>query len=133
MRNKFLSLTVALLLCFGCASQPGPSGDSSASKDAPAGTWSGDYGLGDRREPIRVELQWENGDLRGTVHAGPRSLPLTKASFKSDTGAIALEFDTEGNGGRMVHYVIDGNVSGDTMSGTWTHDDQKGDFKVTKQ
>jgi len=132
MRNRFLSLTVALLLVSGCASH-GPAEDSSASKDAPAGTWSGDYGLGDRREPIRLDLKWENGNLRGTVHAGPRSLPLTNVSFKADTGAVAMEFDAEGNGGRTVHYVIDGNVSGDTMSGTWTHDDQKGDFKVTKQ
>jgi len=132
MRNRFLSLTVALLLVSGCAAH-GPTEDTSASKDAPAGTWSGDYGLGDRREPIRLELRWENGNLLGTVHAGPRSLPLTNVSFKADTGAVAMEFDAEGNGGRTVHYFIDGNVSGDTMSGTWTHDDQKGDFKVTKQ
>ena len=44
-----------------------------------------------------------------------------------------MEFDAEGNGGRTVHYVIDGKVDGDTMTGTWTHDDQRGDFRVMKE
>jgi len=44
-----------------------------------------------------------------------------------------MEFDAEGNRGRTVHYIIDGKVNGNTMTGTWTHDDEKGDFSVTKQ
>src|SRR5262249_40382542 len=99
----------------------------------PSGTWSGEYGSPDRRESISVDLRWENGELRGVVHAGPRSLPLTKASFTAETGAISMEFDAEGNRGRTVHYIVDGKVNGKTMSGTWTHDDEKGDFQVTKQ
>jgi hypothetical protein len=86
-----------------------------------------------RGDPISVDLRWEDTSLRGVVHAGPRSLPLTKATFIPETGTISLEFDAEGNGGRTVHYVINGRVSGSTMSGTWTHDDQHGDFRVTKQ
>src|SRR5262249_4173939 len=72
-------------------------------------------------------------NLAGAVHAGPRSLPLTKTSFMPETGAISMEFDAEGNGGRTVHYTIDGKVSGAVMTGTWTHDNQHGDFRVTKQ
>jgi hypothetical protein len=86
-----------------------------------------------RREPISVELRWEDANLHGTVQAGPRSFPMTKASFKPDTGAISIEFDAEGNRGQKVHYVIDGKVSGNSMSGTWSHDDQHGDFKVMKE
>ena len=130
MINKPLcvSFTIALLLLSACTSQP------AVSNQFPDGTWSGEYGLGpDRRESISVDLRWEDGNLRGIVHAGSRSLPLTKASFTAETGAISMEFDAEGNRGRIVHYTIDGKVNGNTMTGTWTHDDEKGDFHVTKQ
>ena len=130
MINKPLcvSFTIALLLLSACTSQP------AVSNQVPDGTWSGEYGLGpDRRESISVDLRWEDGHLRGIVHAGPRSLPLTKASFTAETGAISMEFDAEGNRGRIVHYIIDGKVNGNMMTGTWAHDDEKGDFHITKQ
>jgi hypothetical protein len=121
---------VALLLLSACASKPAVS----TSTEPPSGTWSGDYAVEtDRREAISVDLRWEGTNLVGVVHGGPRSLPLTKASFKPETGAISMEFDAEGNGGRTVHYIIDGKVSSDVMTGTWTHDNQHGDFRVTKQ
>ena|ERR1051326_793687 len=128
--NKARILTLALLLLSACASAPTPAN----SNKTPAGSWSGEYGLGpDRREPISVDLRWEEANLKGVVHAGSRTLPITKASFTEDTGAVTLEFDAEGNNGKAVHYVIDGKVSGNTMAGTWSHDDQHGDFRVTKQ
>jgi len=127
MHLKILCLTIVLFTLVSCSSQP------AASNNAPSGKWSGEYQLSaDRTEPISVDLNWENENLRGVVHAGARSLPLTKATFKPDTGAIIMEFDTEGNG-RTVHYVIDGKVNANSMTGTWTHDDQHGDFRVTKQ
>jgi hypothetical protein len=128
MHLKILCFAIVLFTLVSCSSQTGPS------NTAPSGKWSGEYELsGDRSEPISVELNWEKENLRGIVHAGARSLPLTKAEFKPDSGAITMEFDTEGNGGRTVHYVIDGKVNANMMTGTWTHDDQHGDFRVTKQ
>jgi len=122
-------LAIALLLLSACAPRP-----AAVSGEPPSGTWSGDYDAGsDRRESISVDLRWNGTNLRGAVQAGPRSLPLTKASYKSDTGDISMEFDAEGNGGRIVHYIVDGKVTGNTMTGTWTHDGQRGDFRVTKQ
>ena len=124
------AFTISLLLVAACSkvTPPSPSGEP------PSGRWTGDYEVGEgRREPIRVDLQWENADLRGTVLAGVRSLPITKAAFQRDTGAINLEFDAQGNGGQIVHYVIEGKVAGDTMTGTWTHGDQRGGFKVTRE
>ena len=32
-----------------------------------------------------------------------------------------------------IHYVIDGKVEKGTMTGSWTHDNRKGDFKITKK
>src|SRR5262245_33117383 len=129
MRAKKIAF-IALILFSACTSQPAVSNSSAL----PSGMWSGEYALAvDRREPIRVDLRWEGANLTGLVYAGPRSLPLTKASFTPQTGAISMEFDAEGNGGRTVHYLVDGKVSGDVMTGTWTHDDQHGDFRIKKR
>jgi hypothetical protein len=80
-----------------------------------------------------VDLRWDNDKLGGSVHAGPRSLPITKASFQQDTGATTIEFDTEDNRGRTVHYKVEGKISGDAMTGIWSHDEQRGEFRVTRQ
>ena len=126
--RRCIAFALALLLA-GCSSKP------AASDHSPGGIWSGEYGPtdSDRGDPIRVDLRWEDAKLSGVVHAGTRSLPITTASFQPDTGAITMEFDTQGNGGRTVHYIIEGKVSGNTMSGTWTHDDQHGSFRVKKE
>jgi hypothetical protein len=131
MLRKTFALTLLAILVSACASkQEAPS----VSGNPPTGTWLGDYDPGSgRREPISVDLRWDNETLRGTVHAGPRSLPLSKATFQQATGAVTMEFDTEDNRGRTVHYVIDGKISGNTMKGTWSHDQQRGEFRVTKQ
>jgi hypothetical protein len=34
---------------------------------------------------------------------------------------------------QIVHYVIEGKVEGNMMTGNWRHDDVSGDFQVTKQ
>jgi hypothetical protein len=120
-------MILVLLLLSACASKP------AASAGPPSGTWSGDYGPdADRRDPVKLDLRWEDTTLRGTVHAGTRLLDLTKASFKQDTGAVTLEFDAEANG-RAIHYMVEGKVEGDKMAGTWSHDGMKGDFRMTKQ
>ena len=130
MRRNGISLAILFLLWLlsACTSQP------AVSEKPPTGKWAGDYSPGgDRREAIDVELRWEETNLRGIVHAGARTMPITKASFTPETGAITLEFDAQGNGGQTVHYSIEGKVDGNSMTGNWTHDAQRGDFKVTKQ
>ncbi|PYR95899.1 MAG: hypothetical protein DMG16_29290, partial [Acidobacteria bacterium] len=99
-----------------------------------SGTWSGDYGPdAERREQIRLDLKWEDSNLRGVVRAGFRDLPVSKISFKPESGAITMEFDAQGNNGQTVHYIIEGTVNGDAMTGTWSHDRQRGDFRLTKR
>jgi hypothetical protein len=128
MKRNIVCLAIFSFLVAACASK------AMSSEKPPAGNWSGDYGPdSERRESIRVELRWENDNLRGVVYAGPRSIEISKASFKPETGAIALEFETQGNNGQPVRYTIEGKVEGNTMKGTWRHDDQRGDFKVTRR
>ncbi|HYR83322.1 MAG TPA: hypothetical protein VE422_04510 [Terriglobia bacterium] len=136
MKRNGIFLAIVLLLLAACTAKTATPENSPGGTpgNPPSGTWFGDYGPdADRREPIKVELRWEGSNLRGTVHAGVRDLEIRKASFKPETGAITLEFDTQGNNGQTVHYAIDGKVEGNVMKGTWSHDGQRGDFRVTRQ
>ena len=127
MKPKLFLLAVLFYLT-ACASKP------ASSTDPPSGTWSGDYGPdAERREQIRLDLKWEDSNLRGVVRAGFRDLPVSKMSFKPESGAITMEFDAQGNNGQTVHYIIEGIVKGDAMAGTWSHDGQRGDFRLTKR
>src|SRR5437879_3872735 len=115
--KRNLSVAAVLLLIAACASKP------AASTAPPSGAWSGDYGPdAERRESVRLELKWEDSNLRGVIHAGLRDLAVSQASFKPETGAITMAFDAQGNNGQTVHYVIEGKVEGDAMTGSWSHD-----------
>lgn len=119
---------IALLLA-SCTSKSGPAADA-----PPSGRWSGDYGPDAvRRESVALDLRWEGNNLNGSVKVGVRSIPLTKATFTPATSAITLEFDAQGSEGQPVHYVIEGKIAGDMMTGTWHHDDVSGDFRVMRE
>lgn len=132
MRSRVMKSTILCLL-FVCGFLAACAPKESPSNGPPSGRWSGDYGPdADRRDPVTLDLRWDKTTLRGTVHAGPRSLDVSQALFKPETGAITIQFDAEANG-RTVHYVVDGKVEGNRMSGTWSHDGTQGDFHVTRQ
>jgi hypothetical protein len=80
-----------------------------------------------------VELKWDGKALTGTVNPGANAVVLKNSTFDPKTGAIHMEADTKGRRGNDIHYVIDGKVENGTMSGTWNHDNRKGDFKITKK
>jgi len=145
MRRSLLLLSVlSLLLVFAaCSSEPAktePAAEPSAAAPAPdasadpvSGTWKGDWGpTATHRNPVTLELKLDGTMLTGTVNPGANAVPLTKGSFAKDTGMVMMEADAKGEKGAPVHYVIEGKVEGTMMSGTWNHDDKKGDFKLTK-
>jgi hypothetical protein len=124
MRKLVLSV---LALCLAYAAS------ALAQGDPLSGTWKGDWGPspGDRNQ-VTVELKWDGKALTGTVNPGPDAVALQKATFDSKTNAVHFEADAKGRSGNAIHYVIDGKVDGKTMTGTWSHDARKGDFKITK-
>ena len=127
--KRNLSLAVGLLLLAACASVQAPAVPTAP----PSGVWSGDYGPDpEHRDSVRLDLKWEDTNLRGTVHAGFRDLPLSNVSFRPETGMITMQFDAQGNNGQTVHYLIEGKIDGDAMNGTWSHDGQRGDFRLRK-
>lgn len=105
-----------------------------AGEDPLSGTWTGDWGpSASDRNQVTVELKWDGKALTGKVNPGPNAVELLKATFNPKTGEVHFEADTKNRRGNPIHYVIDGKVDKTTMTGSWSHDDRKGDFKITKK
>jgi len=101
--------------------------------DPLTGTWTGDWGpTPNDRNNVTVQLKWDGKALTGTVNPGPNAVALQKSTFNSKSGAVHMEADAKAPGGRTVHYLIDGKVDRNTMTGSWNHDNRNGDFKITK-
>src|SRR5690348_11845370 len=96
--------------------------------DPLTGTWSGDWGpSASDRNTVTVELKYDGKALSGTVNPGANAVTLKNCTFDAKTGAIHMEADTKSRRGTDIHYVIDGKVDNGTMSGSWNHDNRKGD------
>ena len=109
---------------------------SALAQDPLSGTWSGDWGPspGDRND-VTLQLKWDGKALTGNITGGTNvtsPIALQKSTFDAKTGAVHMEADASSRG-RTVHYVVDGKVDKNTMTGSWNHDNRKGDFKLTKK
>ncbi len=127
--KKLYALSLAACLVLAASAFAQKSGS-----DPLSGTWVGDWGpsAADRNQ-VTVELKWDGKALTGTVNPGPNAVPLQKATFDAKTSAVHFEADAKGHSGNTVHYMIDGKVDKGAMSGSWSHDTRKGDFKITKK
>jgi hypothetical protein len=140
MTRCWLALSIALLLITSCSSAPepdppaaAPAESAIASGDTLTGTWSGDWGPSENdRNDVTLELKWDGTNLSGTVNPGPNAVELSKAAYDPNTGVVMMEADAQGRGGATVHYVIEGKLEGNMITGTWNHDQRAGDFKITK-
>ncbi len=120
-------LTICLLAAASAFAQK-------ATSDPLTGTWIGDWGpSADDRNQVTVELKWDGKNLTGTVTPGPNAVELQKTTFNPKSGAVHFEADAKNRRGNTVHYLIDGKVEKGTMTGSWSHDNRKGDFKITKK
>jgi hypothetical protein len=123
---SFLSIVACLLMVASVLGQGDPI----------SGTWTGTWGPSPNdRNDATLQLKWDGKALTGNVTGGTnvaKPIPLQKTTFDPKTGAIHMEADASARG-QTVHYVIDGKVEKDTMTGTWNHDNRKGDFKLTKK
>jgi hypothetical protein len=130
MRLKTICV-VCVFMCFAIVASVAA---RSTAADLLSGTWTGDWGpsAADRNQ-VTVELKWDGKALTGTVNPGPNAVVLQKCTFDPKTGAIHMEADAKGRRGNDIHYLIDGKVENNTMTGSWNHDNRKGDFKITRK
>ena len=125
LRMVFLTAFLLMNISIACLN---------AADDPLSGTWTGDWGPSEwDRNQVTVELKWDGKILTGTVNPGPNAVEIKNATFDPQSSAIHMEADATSRRGGQIHYMIDGKVEGDTMTGTWNHDNRKGDFKITKK
>jgi hypothetical protein len=112
---------------------------SAFAQDKPAndlisGTWSGDWGPNaSDRNGVTVNMKWDGKAITGTVNSfNAEPVSIQKGTFDPKTGAVHMEADAK-RGAQVIHYVIDGKLEKNSMSGSWNHDNRKGDFKITKK
>ncbi|HLH31139.1 MAG TPA: hypothetical protein VKY31_08045 [Terriglobia bacterium] len=134
-RRLVVLLLISLSGCSHAANSP-------ATGDPLTGTWIGDFGPAFYdRNTISLELKWDGSNLTGSVKPGTpgarmyrnfSGFPIENASFDPRTGTVKFEAMYQPKGRR---YIIEGKVSGSTLTGTWTRPDEKrdGDFKLTRK
>ena len=107
-------------------------------QDALTGNWAGDWGPSPRdRNPVTLALKWDGKALTGNVTGGEGvvdPIPIQKGTFDSKTGKLHMETESKNpRSGQTVHFIIEGTVEKGTITGSWNHDNRKGDFKLTKR
>jgi hypothetical protein len=106
------------------------------------GTWVGDFGPAFYdRNTISLELQWDGRKLSGMIRPGVpggrmyrdfEGFPIENAAFDPKTGVAKFEAIYKP---RNRRYLIEGSVSENTFSGTWSRPEENkdGDFKLRRQ
>jgi hypothetical protein len=104
-------------------------------QDPISGTWAGDWGPSKTdRNQVTVQFKFDGKALTGTVNPDQNPVQLVKTTFDPKTGAVHMEADAKNEmGSGMVHFIIDGKLDKNTMTGSWNHGTVKGDFKITKK
>jgi hypothetical protein len=105
-----------------------------AGADPITGKWSGDWGPSRfDRNRVTVEFKLAGKTVTGTVNSEGKVVQIKNGAFDPKTNALHMEADSPGPGDRIVHFVIDGKLENNMLTGSWNHDVRKGDFKITKQ
>ena len=100
------------------------------------GSWSGDWGPNkEQRTRVLLQMQWDGKAITGAINPGPNALPLTKATLDSATWMVHLEAERKEGAAKPSQAVIDGRLENigayrRVLSGTWTQNGQKGEFRL---
>jgi hypothetical protein len=103
------------------------------------GSWIGDWGPNKAdRNQVTIVMDWDGKQITGIVNPGPGAIPMQKASLEPKGWVVHFELDTKNAAGQPVHYAVDGHIENlglynRSIVGTWSHDNVKGDFKITRQ
>ena len=103
------------------------------------GTWLGDWGPNkNARNHVTVVFDWDGTNITGLINPGARAIPIQKASLEPNGWLVHFEANAKDTTGKAVQYVVDGKIENlglykRSMTGTWSHDGVKDDFKITRQ
>jgi hypothetical protein len=104
------------------------------------GSWLGFWGP-DSKQQHRVVLllDWRDRALAGFFNPGPKQAPVTRAEIDYDTWTMTLEALVPATDGKPQRWVGTGKIenlgswTNRRWSGTYTHGNERGSFKVTLQ
>ena len=102
------------------------------------GTWSGDWGpTPTHRNQVTIVLNWDGKNVSGIINPGPDVIPIKIATLDSTKWTVHLEADAKDSKGNAVRFIADGKLDNilsyrRTLTGTWSHGNVKGDFKLTR-
>lgn len=104
-----------------------------------AGSWVGDWGLGDgKRNRVVVILEWTGQALTGVINPGPNAIPVKSATVDPMKWSLQLEAEGRDAQGQQVAYRLEGVIDdlgtyNRTLSGSWSMNGAQGDFSITRQ
>ena len=102
------------------------------------GTWSGDWGpTPTHRNQVTIVMNWDGKNVTGIINPGPDVIPMKVATLDSTKWTVHIEADAKDQSGNPVRFIVDGKLDNilsykRTLTGTWSHGNVKGDFKVTR-
>jgi hypothetical protein len=102
------------------------------------GVWLGDWGpTPTHRNDITVVMAWDGKNITGTINPGPDSIPIKVATLDSTKWTVHIEAEAKDKSGKVFRYVADGKLDNigsynRTLTGTWNHDNVKGDFRLRR-
>ena len=102
------------------------------------GTWSGDWGpTATHRNQVTIVMNWTSKGATGLINPGPDAIPMKVVTLDSTKWTVHIEADAKDSKGAAVHFVVDGKLDNilsykRTLTGTWSHGNVKGDFRLTR-
>jgi hypothetical protein len=102
------------------------------------GTWSGDWGpTPTHRNQVTIVMNWDGKNVGGIINPGPDVIPMKVVTLDSTKWTVHIEADAKDQSGNPVRFIVDGKLDNilsykRTLTGTWSHGNVKGDFKVTR-
>jgi hypothetical protein len=104
------------------------------------GSWLGYYGPDEKTQRRMVLLlDWRSRAVTGQFNPGPKAAPITRADIDYATWTMTLEAQVPGADGKPQRWVGTGKLenlgswNNRRYSGTYTHGNERGQFKVTLQ
>jgi hypothetical protein len=104
--------------------------------DPLSGTWAGDWGPSAQdRNQVTVDLKLSGKTVTGVVKTANRAeVALSNSTYDAATRTVKMQAEAKNpRSGESIKYVIEGKLEGTSMTGSWNHDNRKGDFKLTKK